>query len=532
VAHGDLVAAPDLPNAKKVEHWYFISGVDVLAPEDAASIVTLGDSITDGHGATTDANDRWPDVFAQRLQASPDTRHLTVLNHGIGGNRLLLDEIGPNALARFERDVIAQPGVRFLIVLEGINDLGMLTHDGEVSPAEHESLVHRMIGGYEQMITRAHAHAVTVIGCTIMPDSGFTFYHPGPRDEADRQAVNAWIRGPGHFDAVIDFDAIMRDPEHPDRLLPRYDSGDHLHPSPAGYAAMGNAVPLTLFTPDLAPQLAFTFDDLPAHGPLPPGETRLEVITKVISALQKAGLPPIFGFVNGQPTQADPSTMAVLQAWRSAGYPLGNHTWSHMNLNQHSLAEFEGEIIRNEPLLDSLMKNEDWRWLRFPFLAEGDTPEKKSGIRAFLARHGYKAAGVTMSFGDYLWNEPYARCKSKADSTAIAELQKSYLEAAADTATYERDLSHRIYGHDIPYVLLMHVGALDAEMLPTLLGQYRAEGFEFITLQQAESDEFYRNDVDLTLPSSADSLEQVAAERGIPLPQHTGPNVDLNSLCR
>jgi lysophospholipase L1-like esterase len=246
--HGDFASAPDLHDAKKVEHWYFISGVDVLAAKNTSAIVILGDSITDGHGATTDANNRWPDVLARRLQAASGTKHLAVLNHGIGGNRILLDGIGPNAMARFNNDVVAQPGVEFLIVLEGINDLGMLTHDSEASPIEHEQLVHGLLAAYEQMITRAHEHGITVIGCTVTPFVGFSFYHPGPESEADRQAVNAWIRAPGHFDAVIDFDKILRDPDHPDHYLAKYDSGDHLHPSPEGYAAMGNAVPLALFS--------------------------------------------------------------------------------------------------------------------------------------------------------------------------------------------------------------------------------------------------------------------------------------------
>jgi lysophospholipase L1-like esterase len=170
-----------------------------------------------------------------------------VLNQGIGGNRLLLDGLGPNALARFNSDVLAQAGVRFVIVLEGINDLGTLTRLAEVSPAEHDALVHNMISAYKQIITRAHTHGIKVYGATILPFGGSGYYHPGPNNEADRQAVNKWIRTPGNFDAVIDFDKLTRDPEHPDRMLPTFDSGDHLHPGPAGYSAMGEAVPLSLF---------------------------------------------------------------------------------------------------------------------------------------------------------------------------------------------------------------------------------------------------------------------------------------------
>lgn len=246
LAHGDFVSAADLPNAQKFDHWYWISDVDMVAPVNAASIVILGDSITDGHAATTNGNDRWPDVLAQRLQQSSSGRNLGVLNEGIGGNHLLVDGLGQNALARFNRDVLAQAGVHNLIVLEGVNDLGGLTRHGEVPAAEHAALVHRIIGAYQQIVVRAHTDGLFVIGATILPYSGSDYYHPMPADEADLQAVNQWIRAPGNFDAVIDFDKIMRDPIHPDRLLPAYDSGDHLHPSPAGYRVMGNAVPLSL----------------------------------------------------------------------------------------------------------------------------------------------------------------------------------------------------------------------------------------------------------------------------------------------
>lgn len=245
--HGDLVSAADLPGAKTVDHWYQVSGIDVLAPADGASIVALGDSITDGHASTTNGNDRWTDVLAERLQASAATRDIGVLNEGIGGNHLLTDGLGPNALARFDRDVLAQAGVHWLIVFEGVNDLGGLTRNGEASPAEHALLVHRILASYQQMITRAHAHGIRVIGATITPDTGSDYYHPGPSSEADRQAINAWIRAPGHFDAVLDFDKAVRDPQQMDRLRPSYDCGDHLHPSPVGYRAMGEAIPLFLF---------------------------------------------------------------------------------------------------------------------------------------------------------------------------------------------------------------------------------------------------------------------------------------------
>jgi lysophospholipase L1-like esterase len=245
--HGDSVAAPNLADAKHVDHWYQIAGIDVLASPDAGTVVALGDSITDGHGATTNGNDRWTDVLAARLQAAAATRAIGISNQGIGGNHLLTDGLGPSALARFDRDVLAPAGVRWLIVFEGVNDLGGLARNGEVPPADHAAMVARVLAAYQQIVARAHAHGIRVFGATITAYVGSEYYHPGQLSEADRQAVNQWIRADGHFDAVIDFDKVVADPQHPDQLLPAYDSGDHLHPSPAGYRAMANAIPLGLF---------------------------------------------------------------------------------------------------------------------------------------------------------------------------------------------------------------------------------------------------------------------------------------------
>jgi lysophospholipase L1-like esterase len=246
--HGDAVSSSAFTNPAKIDHWFQLSEIDVQTMPGAATIVTLGDSITDGHAATTNGNNRWPDVLAAHLQQSPGTQTIGVSNQGIGGNHLLTDGLGPNALARFDRDVLAPAGARWVIVLEGVNDLGGLTRDGEVPPDKHAALVQRILSAYQQIIARAHAHQLRVYGATITPYAGSDYYHPGPLSEADRQAVNAWIRTPGHFDAVIDFDQVLRDPQHPDHLLPAYDCGDHLHPSPAGYKAMGESIPLTLFT--------------------------------------------------------------------------------------------------------------------------------------------------------------------------------------------------------------------------------------------------------------------------------------------
>jgi lysophospholipase L1-like esterase len=243
VVAGDQLAAPELAGAATFTQWAQLAGVDVERSEGAA-VVTLGDSITDGSGAGVDVYERWPDVLAARLQADPRTRDVSVLNVGIGGNKMLKDGSGQAALARLDRDVLAQPGVKTLVLLIGINDIGGLSREGEVTPEKRAAVVAGLIAGYRQLIARAHERGIRVVGATILPCGGTKIYRSDAEADADRQAVNAWIRGSGAFDAVIDFDRVTRDPEHPERLLPAYDSGDQLHPSPAGYRAMGAAVPI------------------------------------------------------------------------------------------------------------------------------------------------------------------------------------------------------------------------------------------------------------------------------------------------
>ena len=534
IAPGNSVSAPSLPAAVKVDHWYYINGIDVASRACESSIVVLGDSITDGRGSTTNGNDRWPDLLSRRLQASPSLRGIGMLNHGIGGNRLLRDSLGPNALARFDRDVLAQTGVRWLIILAGVNDIGTRLKASEKN--EGWATADDIIAAYQQMITRAHAHGISAYGATILPFQGSSYF--SPETEADRQKINRWILSSGAFDGVVDFDKITRDPQLPSRLLPAFDTGDHLHPNPVGYAAMADAVPLSWFAASRKEstgklRMAITFDDLPAHAALPPGVTRLEVASKTIAALKEAHVPPSVGFVNGLRLEEQPGDVEVLRAWRAAGYPLANHTWSHMNLNQHSLAEFENDLVRNEPLLSKLMGNDDWRFLRFPYLATGETPEKRSAARALLAARGYKIAAVTMSFGDYLWNDPYARCSAMGDSKSISALRAAYLSAAEQNIDYYRSLSRQLMGRDISYVLLLHIGALDAEMLPDLLRLYQSKGFEFVTLPEAQADSFYASDNDPRLPASAETLEQALAERHMELPkQHPAVPLDFDKLCR
>ncbi|WP_257575581.1 SGNH/GDSL hydrolase family protein [Sphingomonas sanguinis] len=245
---GDATARTALPDAQVIGGWWALSDIEVRDAVQKQTVVTIGDSITDGYGITDDSNTRWPDDLARRLAASPATRSFSVVNAGIGGNRVLLDRLGPNLMARFDRDVIARPGVTHAILLEGVNDLGVMTREQPVDAATHQAMVKRITQAYRQLAERAHAHGIKLIVGTITPFQGNDYYHPGPESEADRQAINRFIRTAGIFDGVVDFDRVVRDPAKPDRLLPAYDTGDHLHPSMAGYRAMADAIPLSLFT--------------------------------------------------------------------------------------------------------------------------------------------------------------------------------------------------------------------------------------------------------------------------------------------
>jgi lysophospholipase L1-like esterase len=240
---GNVVAATSLDTPQTFFTWDFLKGVDVTADNKAASIVTFGDSITDGTHSTRDANARWPDVLARRLQADKKTAQLGVLNQGIGGNRVLHDTTGPSALARFDRDVIAQAGVKYLVIMESINDIGHAT-----DPANPKDVVTAddLIAGLNQLATRAHTHGIKVYGATLTPFVGAKYQSP-PGEEM-RQAINKWIRTTNQLDGVIDFDKVTTDPTHPGMFLPLDDSGDHLHPGDAGYKAMGESIDLNLFT--------------------------------------------------------------------------------------------------------------------------------------------------------------------------------------------------------------------------------------------------------------------------------------------
>jgi lysophospholipase L1-like esterase len=234
---GNHSGVTNLPVNARSGAWFMIARVEVMAPAGTAAVVTFGDSITDGARSTADTNNRWPDQLARRLAARKGGA-VAVLNAGISGNRVLGDGAGVSALARFDRDVLMQTGVTHVVVMEGINDIGIARNNP--SPSADD-----LIAGHKQLIDRAHARGLKIYGATLTPYEGAAYY--SPEGEAKRQALNNWIRTSKAYDGVIDFDMVTRDPAAPTKFLPAYDSGDHLHPGDAGYKAMGDAVDLALF---------------------------------------------------------------------------------------------------------------------------------------------------------------------------------------------------------------------------------------------------------------------------------------------
>jgi len=241
---GNFAADEIMPVGRLTDDWYFVCGVDVLAPPQTGAAIALGDSLTDANISTHDGHHSWPSQLARRLVARASGRPMAVMNQGLGGNRILHDIRGDSGLRRFDRDVLAQPGVTHVVIMLGTNDLR-----NRPAKAEEEVTAPQMIAGLKQFAVRGQSRGIKVIGCTLTPFENETFL-PGawnPRREAVRQAVNDWLRKAEGFDAVVDFDRALRDPAHPTQMLAIYDCGDHLHPSDLGYRAMGDAIDLAFF---------------------------------------------------------------------------------------------------------------------------------------------------------------------------------------------------------------------------------------------------------------------------------------------
>jgi len=292
--------------------------------------------------------------------------------------------------------------------------------------------------------------------------------------------------------------------------------------------AFALAASLLFAAPAAAQEIAVTMDDLPRHSEALPGQSQTEIARALLGAFRKAGVPEVYGFLNGA-NDRDADTGEVLRLWRAAGQPLGNHSWSHSHLPALTHEQLVQEIDRNEPMLAKWMGKADWHWFRYPFLEEGRTPEQRAAIRAELAKRNYRIAAVTLDFGDWSLNGPYVRCAVKGDNAAMRTLEQAYVHAAEVNLGYFRAMSKALYGRDIPYVLLTHMGAIDAKMLPQVLAMYKRNGFHFTTLAKAESDPAYADQVDPKLPAEPAGAEGKMRAKGLPLPPRDLP--DYSKLC-
>ena len=280
-----------------------------------------------------------------------------------------------------------------------------------------------------------------------------------------------------------------------------------------------------------AQKLAITMDDLPLNGLLPPGVTRTQTAIDVLAILKKRHVPPVYGFINAKRLEGNADGAEALKLW-AAAEPVGNHTYSHMDLEQNTAEAFERDIEENEPSLELLETKEDWHWLRYPYLHEGDTVEKRRAVRTYLKAHGYRIAQVTLDWEDYLWNTAYARCVAKNDAKSIEWLRSSYLNTASEFLDLGREQAKLIYGHEINYVLLMHLGAFSSTILPEALDLLKKKGFKLVTLEEAESDAAYDGDPDVGLHDAGTLLDQWMQVKQIKYPEHAEkPYKEIESVC-
>jgi peptidoglycan-N-acetylglucosamine deacetylase len=283
----------------------------------------------------------------------------------------------------------------------------------------------------------------------------------------------------------------------------------------------------------LAQKVAITFDDLPLNGLLPPGVTRVDIARDTLAVLKARHVPPAYGFINAKKLEGEPDGAEALQLW-AAAEPVGNHTYSHLDLNANPAEAFEREIDENEPALELLTaKDADWHWLRYPFLREGDTLEKRRAVREYVKAHHYRIAQVTLDWEDYMWNTAYARCVAKNDARSIAWLKSSYLQTASAYLDLGREMAKLVYGHDINHVLLLHLGAFSSTILPDALDLLEKKGFTLVTLQEAESDPAYESDPDAGSKYGGTLLDQWMDARQIKYPPGTEkPYKEVQGICQ
>ncbi len=289
---------------------------------------------------------------------------------------------------------------------------------------------------------------------------------------------------------------------------------------------------VVLYGASAAQKLAITFDDLPRNGELPPGVTQAETAKNVVEILKKRHVPPVYGFINAKKLEGSPDGADGLKVW-AAAEPVGNHTYSHMDLEQNTAEAFGREIAEDEPALELLQSKDTWHWFRYPYLHEGDTVEKRRAVRAYLKTHGYRIAQVTLDWEDYLWNTAYARCVAKNETKSMEWLRSSYLSTASVFLDLGREQAKLIYGHEINYVLLMHLGAYSSTILPDALDLLKKKGFKLVTLEEAESDPAYDGDPDMGLHDAGTMLDQWMQVKGIKDPPHDEkPYKELESVCQ
>lgn len=286
-------------------------------------------------------------------------------------------------------------------------------------------------------------------------------------------------------------------------------------------------------------KVALTFDDLPINGTLPEGKKESDFARDTIAVLKKHRIPPSYGFINADKLERNPDGALALKIWVDGGHPLANHTYNHLNFTQNSVADFQREILRNEPALELLMPpgkfaKHDWRWFRYPYLHEGDTLEKRRAVRAFLAENGYRIAQTTLDWEDYMWNSAHARCWARKDEASLKWLRESYLSSARDFIRFQVDLSRKVFGRDINHVMLLHLGSFSSHILPDLFKLLDEEGFEIVTLEEAQKDPVYDYDPDVASPNGGTLVELGLEAKKIGWPEHTPekPRQRVTSICQ